>query len=407
MYLGVSADVGGAERSLFDILSSIRRAEPAWALHLVTAADGPLVDMAAAIGVATSVMPLPSSISRLGEAGAVNAGGALRFAAGLAGALVSSSSYVGKIHTALRAFKPDVLHSNSLKMHVLGAAAVTKDAGSNRRGTPLVWHMHDYIGTRPATSRLLRWRRGACRAIVANSESVAADVRRTLGNQIPVATVLNAVDLEQFSPDGPRADLDSLSGLPPAPDGTVRIGLVGTLGRWKGHETFLDAIARLPRSIPVRAYVVGGALYSTSGSQHTVDDLRRCAERAGVTDRVGFTGFLGRPDDAMRALDIVVHASTAPEPFGLVIVEAMACGRAVIASDAGGAREIFTDGVDALAHRPGDAVELAARIEQLATDPALRCRLGRAGRQTATAHFDRTRLAADLRPVYEQAAAGV
>jgi glycosyltransferase involved in cell wall biosynthesis len=99
-----------------------------------------------------------------------------------------------------------------------------------------------------------------------------------------------------------------------------------------------------------------------------------------------------------------VHASTAPEPFGLVIAEAMACGRAVIVSHAGGAAEIVDPGVDALVHTPGDAGDLAAQIGALAGDPALRARLGRAARATAERSFDRARLAAELVPIYRAAA---
>ena len=218
--------------------------------------------------------------------------------------------------------------------------------------------------------------------------------------------VPNAVDLERFSPVGPRADLDALSGMPPALPGVVRVGLVATLASWKGHATFLDAIARIPNdAVGVRAYIVGGALYQTAGSQNSIEDLRRRAAELGISDRVGFTGFVTKTEDVFRALDVVVHASTAPEPFGLVIAEAMACGRPVIASDAGGAREIFTSGVDALSHEPGNAGDLAARITELARDADLRGRLGRAAHETAQRRFDRTRLAADLLPVYEQAIA--
>ena len=222
---------------------------------------------------------------------------------------------------------------------------------------------------------------------------------------MPVVAILNAIDLQRFSDAGHRLDLDALAGLPPARDDVVRVGLVATFGHWKGHTTFLDAIARLPRDLPVRAFIVGGALYQTDGSQHTLEDLRRYATARGVADRVGFTGFVNSPDEAFRALDIVVHASTAPEPFGLVIAEAMACGRAVIASDAGGAREIFTPGVDALGHTPGSAESLAARIAELARDRDARIRMGRAGRETAERRFDRARLATDLLPVYQRAVA--
>jgi glycosyltransferase involved in cell wall biosynthesis len=388
MYLSASAGLGGAERSLLDILASVRQAQPAWVLQLTAAADGPLLQRAAALGVQTDLLPFDRALSRLGESG-----GILRVAPALASASFGALHYVRRLRASFEAFGPSIVHTNSLKMHVLAARALPSQVA-------LVWHLHDYIGRRRITSRLLRWSAARCSVAVANSESVAADARTVLGPAVPVTTILNAVDLQRFSGAGARLDLDALSGLPPAPDDVVRVGLVATLGHWKGHRTFLDAVAYLPRDIRVRAYVVGDALYETNGSQHSLDELRRYAATLGVDDRVGFTGFVERPDEAFRALDIVVHASTAPEPFGLVIAEAMACGRAVIASDAGGAREIFTPGVDALGHSPGNAQSLAARILELAGDRDRRQRIGLAGRQTAERRFDRRRLATELLPVY-------
>jgi glycosyltransferase involved in cell wall biosynthesis len=225
-----------------------------------------------------------------------------------------------------------------------------------------------------------------------------------LPDGLQVVPVHNAVDLERFSPAGDRADLDALAGLPPAPAGTVRVGLVGTFARWKGHATFLAALARVPRHMPLRAYIVGGALYQTQGSQFTADELRALAAKHGVSERVGLTGFVERPETALRALDIVVHASTEPEPFGLVIVEAMACARPVIVSHAGGAAEIVTPDVDALIHPPGDVEALAARIMSLASDADLRRRLGSAGRATAERSFARRRLAEQITPIYRSIA---
>jgi glycosyltransferase involved in cell wall biosynthesis len=82
----------------------------------------------------------------------------------------------------------------------------------------------------------------------------------------------------------------------------------------------------------------------------------------------------------------------------------MACGRPTIVSLAGGVMEIVTSGVDALAHTPGDDAGLALRMTELASDPALRARLGRAGRSTAERSFDRSRLAQQLVPIYQSVA---
>ncbi len=398
LYLSASAELGGAERSLLDIMASLRAAKPSWELGLLCASEGPLREEAAGLGVETGVLEFPRALARVGEAGVSRTmAGTLQLGARLAVAALPVVKYVDDLRTLTRRLQPDVVHTNSLKMHVVAAEA--------RPAAALVWHLHDYVGGRPLTERLLRRQVARVSAIVANSQSVADDVRKALGPAAPVYAVPNAVDLRRFQPAGPRLDLDALAGLPSAEAGVVRVGLLGAFGRWKGHTTFLDALARLSPDVSVRAYIIGGPLYQTRGSQHSLEDLQQYARRLGLGDRVGFTGFVTRPEDALRALDIVVHASTAPEPFGLVIAEAMACSRAVIASDAGGAREVFTPGVDGLPHTPGDAEGLAHRISDLARDPDKRLRLGRAGRLTAERLFDRARLAVDLLPVYEHAMA--
>ena len=395
MFLSPTGQLGGAESSLVDILASLRRAEPSWALHLLAASDGPLLERVRALGVTAEVLPFPASIARLGEHGATASGSRVRFAAQIALATPAAIRYRIALGRAIAAFNPAIIHTNGLKMHLLGAW------GSRPSRRPaLVWHLHDYLGTRRTTTRLLRLHHGLPAAIVTNSASVAADVSRALANGTRVVTVRNGVDLDRFSVAGARANLDAMSGLPQAPPNTVRVGLVATLARWKGHATFLHAIARLPAHLPVRAYIVGDAMYQTEGSQYSLDELRQLARSLGVADRVGFTGFVHTPEATFRALHIVVHASTAPEPFGLVIAEAMACGRAVIVSNDGGAAEIVEAGVDALVHAPGNAGDLATQIAALAGDADLRARLGRAARATAERSFDRARLATELIPIY-------
>jgi glycosyltransferase involved in cell wall biosynthesis len=399
VFLNPSSQLGGAERMLFDILSSLRQREPDWDLHLVVSDYGPLVSRVRDLDIATTVVTFPPGLAGLGDAALRGSPGDRTTRLDLMRRLLAASPetvrYVSKLRAALTSIAPDVIHTNGFKMHILGAWSKPKD-------TPVVWHIHDYVSSRPVMSRMLRANVRSCAAIVTNSKSVAEDVRKVCGSRTPITAVYNGIDINRFSPDGPLADLDALAGLPPAPPGTVRVGLVATLGRWKGHAVFLRALSMLPWSLPVRGYVVGGGLYTTSGSQSSLEDLRDLAEKYGLTDRVGFTGFVEEPANAMRALDVVVHASTQPEPFGLVIAEAMACGRALAASQAGGSAELFTTEVEALGHPPGDPARLAVCLERLVSNAELRQRLGVKGREAALERFDRTRLALDLSPIYRQ-----
>jgi glycosyltransferase involved in cell wall biosynthesis len=392
VFLTASGQLGGAERLLLDLIGALREYRPGWDLRVVIAREGPFHEAVAALGVQAIVLPFPPALAGVGDSGGAF-GGLVRGAMALAG----SAGYALELRRVLRDIGPDVIHSNGYKMDVLGA-------WSRTAGTPLLWHLHDFLGTRPLMASLLRAHVSSCAVAIANSRAVAEDARRTLGDSLSVEVVLNGVDLCEFAPEGERLDLDALAGISKRPDDTVRVGLVATMGRFKGHETFLRAIAVVD-DVHVMAYVVGGPIYDTHGSQVTLEHLHAVARGLGIEDRVAFTGFAGDTASAIRALDIVVHATTQPEPFGLVIAEAMACGRAVIVSAAGGAAEIIRAGVDALAFEPGDAAGLADRIRTLARDSDLRVRLGAAGRESALARFDRKRLAREMASVYERVAA--
>jgi glycosyltransferase involved in cell wall biosynthesis len=412
LYLNTTGVFGGAERSLLDIIASVSAARPDWKLSLMAGSDGPLIERAREMGIAATVAPMPESLAQIGDAGVDGPAGTqvgrFSLAASLARAASPTVLYARSLRRKIDAVSPTVIHTNGFKMHLLGAWA----AGAK---TPVIWHVHDYVSARPVMARLMRLEAHRCAAAIANSNSVADDLRascpdpsgagrRARHRHFDITTVYNAVNLDRFKPDGNVAPLDELSGLAPLPAGTIRVGLVATFARWKGHEVFLRALAALPAGVSVRGYLIGAPVYQTRGSQYSMAELRALAAQLGLAGRVGFTGFVDDVGAAMRALDIVVHASTQPEPFGLSIVEAMACGRPVIASRAGGAAEIVEASGAARFHNPGDSADLANRIAQLAGDSTRRQRLGRAGRAAAERLFARPRLAQELIPIYERVA---
>ncbi len=260
VFLSPTGQTGGAEAALHDLLAGLRESHPSWSLRLIVASDGPLVERVEALGVPVDVLPFPASVARLGDWGVGRGWWArVRFLMRCAATALPAVGYLQRLRRMLRSNQPDVIHTNGLKMHLLGAWA-------RPRGSAVLWHLHDYAGRRPFTARLLRRYADRCAAVVANSQSVADDVRQVCGDAVPVHPVWNAVDLDRFAPDGPRIDLDAVSGLPAADD-VLRVGLVATFARWKGHETFLRALAMLPASLRVRGYIVGGPVYETSGSQ--------------------------------------------------------------------------------------------------------------------------------------------
>jgi glycosyltransferase involved in cell wall biosynthesis len=170
------------------------------------------------------------------------------------------------------------------------------------------------------------------------------------------------------------------------------IGMVGRLQRWKGMHVFIAAMARVYASRPDARAVIVGAPHETEPDYPA--ELRAQVGALGLDRVFSFAGFQGNVAEFMQAMDIVVHASDR-EPFGIVVIEAMALGKPVVAGADGGPAEIITDGQDGLLVRYGDGGSLAHAIMRYLDNRALSARAGAAARIRAAA-FDERAYAANV-----------
>ncbi|MGV1986422.1 glycosyltransferase family 4 protein [Agrobacterium sp. 22-221-1] len=271
----------------------------------------------------------------------------------------------------------DVICANSQKALFVCALA----AKLSRR--PLVWILHDIV-TDPAFSATnrrasLAFARLFARLVAVNSEETGRAFIEAGGEADKVRIVYNGFDptKARFYEPGKAGRLRAELGLGPQP----LVGLFGRLSEWKGQHVFLDAIAAMEG---VQAVIVGGALF---GQEAYETRIREQASRLGLDGRVRFLGF--RPDvpELMAAMDVVAHTSIVAEPFGRVVVEAMMCGRPVVATRGGGVTEIIRDGETGLLVPPGDASALAAAIGCVLSQPALAERLAQKGREDVSQRF--------------------
>lgn len=397
LFLTPLGEIGGAERVLLNTIASLRRTGSELDIHVIVGAGGALLTALNESGAKARLLRMPRSLAALGEhalAGSMTARSPFRAALATARAAGGASTYAVRLRQAVGHLRPDIIHSNGNKFHLLAGLTLGQK-------WPLIWHLHDFLGERPLMRRLLRRVSPRVRCAIAVSEAVARDSRSVLG-PVPIDVIRNAVDTERFAPGpGDGGLLDRLAGLPAATN-VLRVGLIATYARWKGQDLFLEAAARLRLSRGLRFFIVGGPIYQTSGSQFTPAELRRRIGELGLQERVGLIPFQSDTSSIYRALDVVVHASTRPEPFGLTVAEAMACARPVIVSAAGGAAELFSHGRDAIGIAPGNACQLAGAIEQLAADTDLRVRLGESARQTALQQFDRSRLGPQLLDIHRR-----
>ena len=390
VFLSPIGSIGGAERVLLHLFDAIGRSFPDSRRTLIQFGDGPLADEAERRGVRVIVESAPKTFASVGDTRLRHAAGrtigAAETGVALARAVPQIYSLASRLRRRLRALRPTVVHSNGIKTHLLARLAAPRRAAR-------VLHLHDFLSNRPLVRRAAPFLAASAARGIAVSNAVAEDVNR-IAPSLPLSVILNAVDTDHFSPgfsDG--AFLDRESGLPSAEPGILRVGLVATYAEWKGHAVFLKAISMTPN---VRGYIVGGPIYATTGSQVTLDELKRTANSLGLRDRVGFLPFQSDTRDIYRSLDVVVHASTRPEPFGLTIAEAMSVGKPVVVAAAGGAVELFEDGVSAVGYSPGDAEGLSGRISALVNDHETRKRIGVAARVRALDRFSMQRFSREV-----------
>jgi glycosyltransferase involved in cell wall biosynthesis len=217
--------------------------------------------------------------------------------------------------------------------------------------------------------------------------------------------VHNAVDGNVFRPDvanAGRLEMRHRLGIPA--DAPV-IGCVARLMRWKGQDRLLDAFAIVRQNVPEAHLVLAGESLDSApdGPGDYRDYLIRRAEALGVMNAVHLPGFLPQAEmpHFYGALDVLAHPAL-EEPFGLAVVEAMASGRPVIASDRGGTPEIIRDGIDGLIVSVESPTAMAAAIARVLGEPALAARLAQSGRARVLEAFTPEAQAAAMLKVYQQ-----
>ena len=200
-----------------------------------------------------------------------------------------------------------------------------------------------------------------------------------------IRVIRRGVDLTTFDPAAVSGDrMMRLVQAWRLPEAATVVLLPGRLTSWKGQGVLIEALARINRSD-----VCGVLVGSDQGRHHYSSALVKRAEELGVGDRLRLVGQCDDMPAALMLADVVVHASTQPEAFGRVVIEAQAMGRPVIASDLGGPAETVEQGATGWRVPPGDASALASAIERMLGLNAEE-RAALAGRARAAVHANFT-----------------
>ncbi len=352
VYLDHCARLSGAELALARLLPAL---VPSVDPHVILAEDGPLTTKLDAMGITTEVLPM-AEVARGLTRDKVHPS---RLPAA---SLLCSAGHTVTLARRLRSLRPDLVHTNSLKAGVYGSVA------ARLARVPVIWHVRDRISNDylpPAAVALVRiMARRLPAAVVANSRSTLETVAAP---GLTARIISSPVQTELFARQQRQSQ-------------RLRIGMVGRLAPWKGQHVFLEAFATAFPNGEADGVIVGDALFAEVKYKQALHEQVRAL---GLDGRVEMIGFRDDVAGELAKMDVLVHASVIPEPFGQVVVEGMAAGLAVIAAGAGGPAEVIRHEHDGLLYRSGDAAALARSMRRLAGDPALRERLGQAARLRA------------------------
>lgn len=370
LFIDQSGQLGGAELCLADLAAGLAES------RVLLFADGPFATLLGERGISFDILPISGLAHRVTKKAS---------AAKLAASLPSLCSHILAVRRHIR--RAGVVCFNTAKALVHGGAA---NILLNR---PSIFHLHDLLDAHHFSTiniGLLVAAANRMDAVIANSQATA-DAFRAAGGCRPVHVIPNGFESQPFDAASPEVVCGLRNQWNPA--GGPVAAVFGRLARWKGQHLLIEAAKRLPE---LTVWIVGEALFTDDDAAYALE-LRELAKPLGP--RVQFTGFRTDIPELMTAADIIVHCSTSPEPFGRVIVEGMLAGKPVVASDAGGPREIICPNVTGLLVPLGDPTELAAALKSLLADPQKARSMGAAGRERALSEYALERVCADTAEV--------
>lgn len=259
-------------------------------------------------------------------------------------------------------------------------------------GVPCVAHLRDFEEIHPITRFYAR--------LIDHHVAISAAIKDNLLQLgVPnekITVVHDALDLDEFNSD---VDCDYLLrefGL--APD-MPRYGIFGRVVDWKGIKEFLHAAQMIAAQVPdARGFIIGG---TSDGDEAFYKKMQYLACELGLRDKVIFTGYRTDIPSMMKLMDVVVHASNTPEPFGMVVIEGMAMGKPVVATRAGGPLDIVDEGQTGSLVEVGNAETLAQAVTVLLQQPELRQLMGQLGRERVEKLFNNNLYAEKMQIIFQ------
>jgi glycosyltransferase involved in cell wall biosynthesis len=290
-------------------------------------------------------------------------------------------------------------HHDVALVYVNTIVAVSGAIGGRLAGIPVLWCVREILFA-PSPVRWALYRAlGLCAdSIVCMSRAIRDSLLKEAPNlSAKTVVIYDAMSVRESRRTGHEIGFRQELGIP---QDAPLVGMVGRISHWKGQEILVEAAGLVLRNHPDAHFVAVGSYFADES--HYLRKLQSLIHNLGLNGRFHLVDYRTNVTDVYRALDIFVLPSRKPEPFGLVTVEAMKQGRAVIATNHGGSCELIQDGVTGVLVPHSDPKALETAIDLLLTDQGLREEIGRAAAIYAETHFSPALHAERLRSLINQ-----
>lgn len=363
LFLHSSSEMYGSDRSLLNIVQTIDKTQ--YKVFVLLPCPGPLVE---------EMKKIPDVTTEIFEVAVLR-----RKNLSIKGGFAYLREFIRSYRYVKRYIKEHNIHIVDTNTAVVFPGAIA----AKHAGVKSVWHIREIIKSNLENKVISFMMQHYSDLIIANSRATGAALKV---DQRKVRVVYNAVTQKEDTALTPHA--------------RPTVGMAGRINRWKGQKLFADAAQIVKKSIPDALFLIAGEAYT--GEEHLRKDLEEYIAQKDLQDTVVLLGQVNNMDSFYKGLDVFALPSTQPEPFGLVVIEAMEYALPVVATNHGGPTEIITDGRDGYLVSHENAEEMAARLLELLSDDRKRTKMGNVSQEKKRRLFAVSNMVNAIEKIFEE-----
>ena len=378
VFLHSSSELYGSDRSLLNLVKNLDKDK--FNITVILPEDGPLVDK---INRFDNVEVIINELVVLRRKNLSLSGMSQYFIM-----LIKSIKFINNL---IKEKNIDIVYTNTSVIFAGGISAKLCKVKS-------IWHIREIIKSKYERFIVSRIVNTFSDYIIANSKATAEAISK---NKDKVKVIYNAIDIEKdINLEYIDEAYNEVAATVVRSNKKIKVGMAGRINRWKGQKLFVDMAKLISQENDNVEFLIAGNVYK--GEDYILDDLKEYILESGVKDKIGLLGQVDNMNSFYKNIDIFILPSIQPEPFGLVVIEAMNNKLPVVATNHGGPVEIIDNNIDGFLVDYKDAKEMAQVVNKLIKDKELRSYIAANAERKVKEKFNVSRYVDEISCILEE-----